>query len=906
MFILPISQNKKILDFIANAPDYYTRAINPLRGKKAIVEDFTGGVETHEIYSRRTTDSIGLICGLAPSYFYCFDVDEQHYSGISERVWDKWVTTDFYNDPRIVIEKSMSGGIHFILRCKDVGGSVKVSSRMVYSVERDKEVKETYIETRGKGGYIRVYPSVGNELITEWAYPLGMIEDWEFAELFDFFKGFDEMPEKKETVTATNKSLANKYETDPFVDYNNRQSCYDLLVQQGWSEHSKKSDRVYMTRDGKNDGISGTWFPDKNIFYCFTSSTVLEPSETYNPTSLAVLYKYGTLKDMYAAIKDEYGVLTRDESEKEANVWLSEALLRRSDGEVLTVPKVFHEEVRSAVEKKYEKALEGYVHGSFWYVDRQGDVSIDRERLYRVCNNMGVRQYMGGAIYVCENDKCPDVGNRFAKQIQVNDINKMLKSYVLLGSGEEETDETDYSIVNTLDAFMENHGKHLLAQLDSVERHDYLADDENVYRAFFKDCWVEVSGRGVSIFSYEQIPDGLIPVKKFINFDYLQHAPSQTSLFNDFLKKAVADYDYALKCIAHIVHDYKSPAMPYMIGYIEGTSDQMHIGGSGKNLLTSLVSQMVGTHHISGETLRTDAAMLQSWNGERVVSLDDLPKRFNFESLKEIVTGSTVVKHLFKNMRTVPYHELPKITFNSNHGVPLMRGDIRRRARCIEFTDFFNRAGGVARHYSETRGGLPVDWMFPNGDTWTLTESLKDRQPQRNCWDESEWKSFFEIIFKAMAKYLGGGLMLEEEPMTVSGWIKNYAHTFGDTELEYMESRFHELVGRTMSNSEVYDHYTQYCISAGILPTFRKKEKSHIGALREWCIHSGVVMTENVSVGNGRGKRFEGKDEETVKKYEEMNRIFGSSQFPIARSVIISGNTGFSGEDHKTNGAPPF
>ena len=148
--------------------------------------------------------------------------------------------------------------------------------------------------------------------------------------------------------------------------------------------------------------------------------------------------------------------------------------------------------------------------------------------------------------------------------------------------------------------------------------------------------------------------------------------------------------------------------------------------------------------------------------------------------------------------------------------------------------------------------------------------------------------------------------MLEEEPMTVSGWIKNYAHTFGDTELEYMESRFHELVGRTMSNSEVYDLYTQYCISAGILPTFRKKEKSHIGALREWCIHSGVVMTENVSVGNGRGKRFEGKDEETVKKYEEMNRIFGSSQFPIARSVIISGNTRSSGEDHKTNGAPPF
>ena len=49
MFILPISQNKKILDFIANAPDYYTRAINPLRGKKAIVEDFTGIVTGKQI-----------------------------------------------------------------------------------------------------------------------------------------------------------------------------------------------------------------------------------------------------------------------------------------------------------------------------------------------------------------------------------------------------------------------------------------------------------------------------------------------------------------------------------------------------------------------------------------------------------------------------------------------------------------------------------------------------------------------------------------------------------------------------------------------------------------------------------------------------------------------------------------
>lgn len=846
-----------ILNFADNSPEYFLESFVPLIKKRPIVDDFPNGV-SDKIFRDKiqsgVCDSVGIICGLPPSFFYCVDVDEQHYKGIAEMVYEAYTQTPFFNDSRIVIESTPSGGAHYWFRCEGAGGNVKLSSREAFDINSGKRRKETFIETRGKGGQFRTYPSQGCDVITDWKYPEGILSSEDFADLIDFFVGFNEWVEEEKKVFIPKQALGD-YEVSPFDDYNQKTSVYDLLKEQGWKDAGSRGDKVYLTRPGKNEGISGTVFPEKNIFYCFTSSTEMEPAKVYNATGLALHYKYKSAKDMFADIRSDFGSMSEKASERDAKLWLNKALLEAESGTIPMVPDILHPAVKETLLLRLKKATDGYAYGIFWE-ETLSKILIDRERLYRVCVKMGYRNFNDNAVKIVVNPHCPKAGERFIVNQRLSSMNKELKLYIQEGLIDIDED-TDTSVSNAIDAFMEKHYKHLVSQLDEIPDSLFLSDTVDVFRRYFKDCWIEVGRDGINVFDYEDLPDGLVPIGKYINFNYKDTKTPETGIFTDYLEKAVWDKDYSLLALSHVIHDYKSGAMPYMVGLVESTADSQSIGGSGKNLLISLVSQLATTHHISGEMLKPDSTMLQSWNGQRVVSIDDLPKKFNYDGLKELISGEVLVKHLFKDIKTYSHTQLPKVIINTNHGVPTMRGDIRRRVRCVEFTDFFNKSGGVAKYYSTKNGGLPVDWMFPPGNTWSLTNSLTEYPKQRNCWDNKEWKHFFVTMFEAMQRYLIGGLELPEEKTTADGWKKNFAHTYGDAELTYMEEKFEDLVGSTMANVAIYNHYVAYCNDSGISPMFRKKERSHLQALREWAKAHGVEIIEGVSVGMGqRGKTF--------------------------------------------------
>jgi len=848
-------------EYIGGCPDYFSRSIVPTNGKKPIVSDYPNGVD-ERLLETMSYNSISLVCGLDPSYFYCIDVDEKYYNGISERVWGEWVTTKWYNDSRIVIESTASGGAHYWFRTDGVvGGSRKLCSRLITTTEKGKDETVCYIETRGSGGLFRTYPSDGCELVTDWTYPEGVLSLEEFEELIKFFSKYNEYIKPPQVVGYTPKKVSDKYNKDPFLDYKERVSCYDILAESGWTVHTKQGEKVHMIKPGatRKSGIHGTYFEGSNTFYVYTTNCELENNETYNSVDLALQYKYGDTKQMYASIKDEYGILSDYEGSRVVDRWLYESINRYSnDGVMPDLPSIISEEQKVKAIERINVAIGEYEYGIFWDISGNGNrLEIDREKLYNTCNKMGIRRYNGLPVIIVDNPHCVAEGRRFITSMPLHGINRYLKNYVRKGIkfiGEDD----DTSILNTIDMFMENHDNHLLMQLDEVCRKDFLGDDENTFRRFFKNCWVEVKAGGITYNSYEDIPDGLIPIDKFINFHYpVDKEPNRGGLFVDFLKKSTVNPSYTLLCLAHLVHDYKTPALPYMVGLVESTDESSNIGGSGKNLLVGLVSQLIGCHHISAESAKTDSSLLQSWRNERLVSLDDLPKSFDFTSLRELVTGGARIKNLYRDIKDWDFYGLPKITFNSNYGVPLLRGDIRRRVRVIEFTDYFNKSGGVAMHYSLLNGGLPVDYMFPNGKTLSLNSELEPHATHRHCWGDDEYISFFNIMFSSISVYIKGGLMLQEEAITDSGWNKNFTYTHGDGELAYMETNFELLVGKSMSNTDVYNHYIAFCSEAGIPPIYRKSSKAHTAALRDWSKAHGVDMQENVSIGLGvKGKMF--------------------------------------------------
>ncbi|HHL33970.1 MAG TPA: hypothetical protein ENJ30_06360, partial [Desulfobulbaceae bacterium] len=84
------------------------------------------------------------------------------------------------------------------------------------------------------------------------------------------------------------RKAGNESGNKPGDIYNRCCSITDVLEEYGWNHYRGN----YWTRPGKKHGVSGTVF-DSNTFYCFTSSTCLEPGRSYDCFGLLAMYEYG-------------------------------------------------------------------------------------------------------------------------------------------------------------------------------------------------------------------------------------------------------------------------------------------------------------------------------------------------------------------------------------------------------------------------------------------------------------------------------------------------------------------------------------------------------------------------------------------------------------------------------------
>ena len=108
---------------------------------------------------------LGLVCGKVSGNLECLEFDDPAvYRSFLELA--KSTSLDGLLD-RIetgYLERSPSGGVHWLYRCPKISGNMKLARRpkwpaeMVHAEDRVK----TLIEIRGEGGYIIIAPSFGN------------------------------------------------------------------------------------------------------------------------------------------------------------------------------------------------------------------------------------------------------------------------------------------------------------------------------------------------------------------------------------------------------------------------------------------------------------------------------------------------------------------------------------------------------------------------------------------------------------------------------------------------------------------------------------------------------------------------------------------------------------------------
>lgn len=117
------------------------------------------------------------------------------------------------------------------------------------------------------------------------------------SQIHDLFDQFDKLAAKKRwknlsslekevsVVAAARKPTNTGYQ--PGDIYNRACRIQDVLGEYGWKHY--RGNR--WTRPNKKTGVSGSVFNDE-VFWCFTSSTCLEPGKLYDSFGLLAAYEY--------------------------------------------------------------------------------------------------------------------------------------------------------------------------------------------------------------------------------------------------------------------------------------------------------------------------------------------------------------------------------------------------------------------------------------------------------------------------------------------------------------------------------------------------------------------------------------------------------------------------------------
>lgn len=250
----------------------------------------------------------GIVCGAVSNHLECIDYDRKHdpsgdtYSAFRDIIQ----ATHPFLWERLLLERSVNGGVHIIYRCPEIPipGNAKLSSV---------EPPQAVFETRGEGGYYICAPSPGYELIQGAYDNIPILTAEERNLLIDAAKSFDVRPpadDPREQASHLQTSHQLGYTgLSPLDDYDERADTLALLKRHGWKVAYTSNGTTYLTRPGKRMGISATWNHIPNRFYVFTSSTAFEPNRAYKPCAVLAYLEHNAdfTRTAQALIKDGFG-----------------------------------------------------------------------------------------------------------------------------------------------------------------------------------------------------------------------------------------------------------------------------------------------------------------------------------------------------------------------------------------------------------------------------------------------------------------------------------------------------------------------------------------------------------------------------------------------------------------------
>jgi hypothetical protein len=760
--------------------------------------------ELWEQMEKFKTSAIAIICGKVSGNLEVIDIDVKWKPGVDAKIFSdiKQLYPDLWR--RLRVHRSPSGGFHILYKIIDQPppGSQKISSRETTPQDNSKSKAVSFIETRGEGGYILAPPSLGYSIYK--ADPVPLLTWAERCSLISICQAYNEVI-KIAPQPKGNKFENEYYDENPFDHFNNSESGSNVLIELGWKPNGYNSSFSWFIKPGsKSKERHASFIKDKRIFYFWTTNTEFDSNKNYTPSSVLALSKYnGDYKLLYKELVSRgFGKIRPS---KEAKI------IKLSKNLPANISKEGKEKHSELVRERSEL----HPHGVFWQVSPEADrVAIDREGLYKVADELGYRLYQGAILKL--------VG-RFLRRVEEREVQDSLKAYI-----KEKDPDLRLLILNTYEYFLQVAGKFTLTRLRELRPEELLSDTYDSSYKFYQDCYIKITSLGYEVFTYDKL-DKIVFEDSILKRDF---KIKKGGVYLDFLNKAV-EYekrqDYIESIIGYLSHDYKNDAIGFIILLTEQCENPRQGGGSGKNLFCSLLKHNIKVSFKSGSQVKYDEKFLQTWNGERVFVISDVPKNFDFLFLRELATGYGVWKKLFKNEISVPPEDMPKFVLQTNYSYNDADPGVKRRVIPLEFTDFFTQAKGVDIYYNK--------------------HFTRD-------WNEDDWAGYDYVIITSIQRWLSTGLKITVTDLTEGGWRKQFSQKYPNL-LEFIEKYYDTWLDmKEVNNMEFNRMQDEFCRENKIHDIHWPGSRKINEAISEYFTRRGWLYEVNVSRGLYKVRSF--------------------------------------------------
>lgn len=782
-------------------------------------------LELHDLVQKHKTNLVECICGEPSGGLICLDIDSKHYEGFSAIIMNDVVALypDLWDKMRV--EKTPSGGYHFYYKISGYlefprGGNIASrnttdSERMIRS---DKTV--CFLELKAKGLLSRCYPSSGYVRIKDgkWSKDgngsyctgIGTLTWDEHCCIISQCKLYDKTIKDEYIKPPASKG-------DYYISGKNPFECFDksedgsLVLPDEWKVYKQSGKYVWYKKPWKSEKkeVGATFDIERRIYKIWTSAGDLD-AKSYSPSNLLCRLKYGGNKSaLYEdLVKKGFG---------EYKPSVEKNIIKNKAKNNKVLPPNISQQGKEYYHQEIDKQKEQYPYNKFWKekINEEGltEFKISREDLYRVARELGFRKYKDKPCYI---------DGYIVKMVDEDFFFDKMKDYIKEGS---------VDLLNVYEAFLQASGLFTVKRLDKFDVGLILKSTKRVSYKFYSNVYVSVTEEGCEILEYSDLlklvwETDIIPREfSFINQDELKK-----SIYWTFLRNAIGIDSYLFKCIGYYCHDFRDEE-GYFIIATEECENYQDGGGSGKNIFWALLGLSTTFKSTPAAMIKFDNNLLQSWDGQRIFILSDMPKKFDIIFFKDIITGNATVNKKYINEYAIDIADMCKLGGSSNYSFDDTDPGIKRRVRALEFTDYYTIRGGVKKAH---------DMMFPAD--WTVLDYLH----------------YDNIILFSIQEYLKYDNIIEKKEMSIGGWSKQFEQKYNHLH-DYFRLHIEEWKeSKKITNIVWKEKYEAYCKENNIYQKWQYSSTIRNKALVEFCKHFRIGFKQE-HAWRDNGVKVDGK-----------------------------------------------